>query len=111
MENEESSLQNENNNAYPPKKKIDVKNQNDLDFIQISTNLSQIELNVKAINGVYLFGCDIEEEIQISQDFNPVHTMRKARKCKCFQEELKNYVSNYYISGLILMMQKNLNFI
>ena len=103
MENEESSLQNENNNAYPPKKKIDTKNQNDLEFIQISTNLSQIELNVKAINGVYLFGCDIEEEIQISQDFNPVHTMRKARKCKCFQEELKNYVSNYYISGLILM--------
>ena len=103
MENEESSLQNENINAYPPKKKIDTKNQNDLEFIQISTNLSQIELNVKAINGVYLFGCDIEEEIQISQDFNPVHTMRKARKCKCFQEELKKYVSNYYISGLILM--------
>jgi hypothetical protein len=102
MEKEESSLNNDIN-AYPPKKKIDVKNQNDLDFIQISTNLSQIELNVKAINGVYLFGCDIEEEKQISQDPNPVNTMRKARKCKCFQEELKKYVSNYYISGLVLM--------
>ena len=29
--------------------------------------------------------------------------MRKARKIKCFQEEIKKYVPDYYISGLILM--------
>ena len=102
MENDESSLKN-SNNAYPPKKKIDIESQKDLVLFPISTNFSHLELNVKAINGVYLFGCDIEEENQLSQEFNQVNTMRKARKFKCFQDEIKKYVSNYYISGLVLM--------
>ena len=29
--------------------------------------------------------------------------MRNARKLKCFQEKIKEFVENYYISGLILM--------
>jgi hypothetical protein len=89
---------------FPIKKYLDLnKNQNVLEPIYISTNLTSLKLNPQAIKGVYLYGCDLEEEFQVSEDFNPVSIMRKARKVKCFQEEIKKYVSDYYISGLILM--------
>ena len=103
MEINELSLQNENIKVYPLKKYLDKNNQQDLNFLNISTNLSHLELNPKYIKGVYLFGCDIEEEEQISQEFIKVNAMRRARKLKCFQEEIKTYVSDYYISGLVLM--------
>jgi hypothetical protein len=103
MEKDESSLQNDNLNVYPPKKFLDKENQKDLFFTKILTNLSHLELNNQAINGVFLFGCDIEEENQVSQELNQVNIMRRARKLRCFQEEIKKYISNYYISGLILM--------
>ena len=103
MEKDELSLQNDNLNVYPPKKFLDKENQKDLFFTKILTNLSHLELNNQAINGVFLFGCDIEEENQVSQELNQVNIMRRARKLRCFQEEIKKYISNYYISGLILM--------
>ena len=89
---------------FPIKKYLDLnKNQNDLEPIYISTNLTSLKLNPQAIKGVYLYGCDVEEEFQVSEDFNSVSIMRTARKVKSFQEEIKKYVSDYYISGLILM--------
>ena len=86
-----------------PKKKFLNPNDKDVENFQISTNLAHLELNPDSIKGVYLYGCDIEQEYQQSEDFNPVSIMRKARKMKCFQQEIKNNVSDYYISGLVLM--------
>ena len=89
---------------FAKKKKLDLEGEkNEYTDIKIETNLSELELNKNAIEGVYLFGCDIEEENQISQEYNKVNIMRKARKLKCFQEEIKKRVPDYYISGLILM--------
>ena len=95
----------EANLEYPKKKYLDLDSdkQEFSFFPKILTNLSSIKLNPKAIEGVYLFGCDIEEENHPSTEFNPVHIMRIARKQKCFQEHIKKYISEYYISGLILM--------
>ena len=97
--------QDEDDKQFPEKKFLDKnKDKADIeDSIKISTNLSRLKLNPQAIKGVYLYGCDIEPDKQISDDFNPVHTMRRARKLKCFQSKIKEYVPNYYISGLILM--------
>ena len=104
MEPINTSFQSINNYKFPGKKFLDEKaDEFDLKSIQISTNLTSLKLNPQAIKGVYLYGCDLEQEFQTSQDFNPVSAMRKARKIKCFQEEIKKYVPNYYISGLILM--------
>ena len=90
---------------YPKKKYLDIdKDKKDLEYsVKISTNLTHLQLNKKEIAGVYLYGCDLESEDKTSEDFNPVNVMRKARKLKCFQEEIKKYVPDYYISGLILM--------
>ena len=104
MEIINTSAQNQNIIEYPKKKYLDEKqNAKDLDTIHISTNLTRVELNQEAIKGVFLFGCDLEEESQVTEEFNPVNIMSKARKYKCFQEEIKKYVTDYYISGLILM--------
>ena len=94
----------EDDNQNPEKKFLDEKkDKNDIeDIISIATNLSHLKLNPKAIKGIYLYGCDIEQENQI-QEYNQVNIMRKARKLKCFQERIKLYVPDYYISGLILM--------
>jgi hypothetical protein len=96
---------NENKNDYPKKKYLDInENKEDIDdCIKILTNLTKLDLNQDAINGIYLFGCDLSEETEPSEDFNAVHIMRKARKLKCFQDKIKEFVENYYISGLILM--------
>ena len=89
---------------FAKKKKLDLEGQRNEYFdIRIETNLSKLELNKEAIKGVYLFGCDIEQENQVGQEINKVNIMRQARKLKCFQEEIKKYVPDYYISGLILM--------
>ena len=89
---------------FAKKKKLDLEGQKNEYFdIRIETNLSKLELNKEAIKGVYLFGCDIEQENQVGQEINKVNIMRQARKLKCFQEEIKKYVPDYYISGLILM--------
>ena len=95
----------EDNYDYPKKKYIDINvNKDDIEeSIKILTNLTKLDLNQDAINGIYLFGCDLSEESEPSEDFNPVYIMRKARKLKCFQEKIKEFVENYYISGLILM--------
>ena len=104
MESSKTSAQSQNKIKFPNKKYLDLdKNQKELEPVCISTNLTSLKLNPQAIKGVYLYGCDLEEEFQGSEDFNPVSIMRKARKVKCFQEEIKKYVSDYYISGLILM--------
>ena len=90
---------------YPGKKNLN-KNEdiNDIDYnISILTNLTRLSLNEKVIEGVYLYGCDIEEENNPSSDFNPVNIMRTARKLNCFQDKIKEYVTDYYISGLVLM--------
>ena len=88
----------------PKKKYLDLKTYyKEVLPIRILTNLTELELDPKAIKGVYLYGCDIEEENHISAEFNPVNVMRKARKMKCFQDHIKKYVPDYYISGLILM--------
>jgi len=96
---------NENKNDYPKKKYLDInENKEDIDdCIKILTNLTKLDLNQDAINGIYLFGCDLSEETEPSEDFNAVHIMRKARRLKCFQDKIKEFVENYYISGLILM--------
>ena len=90
---------------YPKKKYIDlIKDKDDIEEqIHILTNLTKLEINQEAIKGIYLFGCDLSEESKPTVDFNPVHIMRKARKLKCFQEKIKEFIDNYYISGLILM--------
>ena len=90
---------------YPPKKKLDInENKNDLlSPINILTNLSNIKLDENSIKGVYLYGCDIEEENKVYYDFNSVNIMRKARKLKSFQDELKKHFMHYYITGLILI--------
>jgi len=106
MTDEIKEKQKEDQYAYPSKKYIDlVKDKNDIDDkISILTNLTKLEINQEAINGIYLFGCDLSEESDPSEDFNPVNMMRKARKFKCFHEKIKEYLeSNYYISGLVLM--------
>ena len=101
----ENENEDEDENKYPEKKYLDEEDdKNDLeDYITITTNLSKVTLNENAIKGVYLYGCDIEEQTKIVSDFNPVNIMRKARKLKCFQTKIKEYVPDYYISGLILM--------
>ena len=99
---EGNSVQNQSTNKYPKKKYLD-KNDKDVELCKISTNLAHLELNPDAIKGVYLFGCDIEQEYQTTEDINPVNIMRKARKLKCFQDKIKEKVQDYYISGLILM--------
>ena len=97
-------MENKENFEFAEKKKLDKEDdKSEYEDIRIETNLSKLELNKDAIKGVYLFGCDIEEENQIAQEINKVNIMRKARKIKCFQEEIKKYVPDYYISGLILM--------
>ena len=89
---------------FAKKKKLDLEGEKSEYYdIKIETNLSKLELNKEAIKGVYLFGCDIEQENQVSQEINKVNIMRQARKLKCFQEEIKKRVPDYYISGLILM--------
>ena len=106
MQKEEQEKVKEDKYVYPFKKYIDLqKDKQDIDaIIPIKTNLTKLELNLEAINGVYLYGCDLSEESDPSEDFNPVHIMRKARKLKCFHDKLKEYLEkNYYISGLILM--------
>ena len=92
------------NLQFAKKKKLDLEGEkNEYIDIRIETNLSKLELNKEAIKGVYLFGCDIEQESQVAQEINKVNIMRQARKLKCFQEEIKKYVPDYYISGLVLM--------
>ena len=93
---------------YAKKKYLDIINdKNDIDAkIHILTNLTKLEINQEALNGIYLFGCDLSEESEVTIDFNPVYIMRKARKLKCFQDKLKEYIENYYISGLILIKIK-----
>ena len=89
---------------FAKKKKLDLEGEKSEYYdIKIETNLSKLELNKEAIKGVYLFGCDIEQENQVSQEINKVNIRRQARKLKCFQEEIKKRVPDYYISGLILM--------
>ena len=98
-------IKNENKIEFPPKKYLNPES-DDIDIWtlpQILTNLTALQLNQNAIKDVYLYGCDIEEENHISDEFNPVHLMRIARKMKCFQDQIKKYVPDYYISGLILM--------
>ena len=97
-------MENNENLQFAKKKKLDLEGQkNEYTDIRIETNLSKLELNKEAIKGVYLFGCDIEQESQVAQEINKVNIMRQARKLKCFQEEIKKRVPDYYISGLILM--------
>ena len=106
IEKEESKDESQNKIKIelPKKKYLDPKNsKTEVLPIRILTNLTELELNPKAIKGVYLYGCDIEEENQVSAEFNPVNVMRRARKIRCFQEHIKKYVPDYYISGLILM--------
>ena len=90
---------------YPGKKRLNEgEDKHDIEYpISILTNLTKLRLNEKVIEGVYLYGCDIEEENSPSSDFNPVSIMRKARKLKCFQDKIKEHVLDYYISGLVLM--------
>ena len=112
MENKKEENENEENTniiKYPPKKFLDiVKDKNDIISFKINilTNLSCLGLNNNEIKDVYLFGCDIEEQSQISEDLNNVHVMRMARKLQCFHDEIKKYVTDYYISGLILIGRK-----
>ena len=100
------NIEHENESIQIAKKKhLDLKEDND-EFsgnIEILTNLTHLKLNQNAIKGVYLFGCDIEQENQENLEINKVNIMRKARKLKCFQEIIKSYVPDYYISGVILM--------
>ena len=109
INNNQNENQNENESdnedKYPEKKFLNEDDdKNDIEEpIEITTNLIKVKLNEKSIKGVYLYGCDIEQQTQIVSDFNPVNTMRKARKLKCFQQKIKEYVPDYYISGLILM--------
>lgn len=106
IEKEESKDESQNKIKIelPKKKYLDPKtSKTEVAPIRILTNLSELELDPKAIKGVYLYGCDIEEENQVSAEFNPVNVMRRARKIRCFQEHIKRYVPDYYISGLILM--------
>ena len=105
MSSEINEKSKEDKYDYAKKKYLDIINdKNDIDAkIHILTNLTKLEINQEAINGIYLFGCDLSEESEVTIDFNPVYIMRKARKLKCFQDKLKEYIENYYISGLILM--------
>ena len=109
INNNQNENQNENESdnedKYPEKKFLNEDDdKNDIEEpIEITTNLIKVKLNEKSIKGVYLYGCDIEQQTQIVTDFNPVNIMRKARKLKCFQQKIKEYVPDYYISGLILM--------
>ena len=118
IKKEESIIESKNENKieFPPKKYLNPDSDGIWSLPQILTNLTALKLNPNAIKDVYLYGCDIEEENHISDEFNPVHLMRTARKMKCFQEHIKKYVPDYYISGLILMGRpkkdkKNSNFI
>ena len=90
---------------FPQKKYIDhIKNKNDIeDKIRIKTNLTKLELNKEAINDIYIYGCDLSEESEPTDDFNAVNIMRKTRRLKCFQDKIKQYIENYYISGLVLI--------
>ena len=90
---------------FPQKKYIDhTKNKNDIqDKIRIKTNLTKLELNKEAINDIYIYGCGLSEEFEPTDDFNAVNIMRKTRRLKCFQDKIKQYIENYYISGLVLI--------
>ena len=90
---------------FPKKKYLepDANKEDILPLPQIFTNLSELKLNKNAMKGIYLYGCDIEEENHISREFIPVNIMRNARKLKCFQEYIKQIIEDYYISGLILI--------
>ena len=107
MEKNASSTKIKYKREYPPKKFLnEEENSKDIIYsIEVLTNLTRLQLNEKAIQGVYLYGCDIEEEEknEMVTDFNPVNVMRKARKLQCFQDKIKQFVSQYYISGLVLM--------
>ena len=105
----ENKITLEEKNNFPPKKKINNEEyQKDFEEnINILTNLAKLSLEQKAIMGVFLYGCDIEQENQISSDFNPVFFMREVRRLKCFQEKIKEHVPDYYISGLVLMGRPN----
>ena len=105
MSNEISEKSKEDQYNYSKKKYFDMtKDGKDIEAsIPILTNLTKLDINQNAINGIYLFGCDLSEESEASEDFNPVFIMRKARKLKCFHEKLKEFIENYYISGLVLM--------
>ena len=61
---------NENKNDYPKKKYLDInENKEDIDdCIKILTNLTKLDLNQDAINGIYLFGCDLSEETEPSEE-------------------------------------------
>ena len=101
MENKDSKII---EYKYPKKKYLnEEENKEELEDFIISTNLTDVKLNPKAFEGIYLYGCDIEIEEPLSLDVNKVNIMRKARMQKCFQEQIKKYVQNYYISGLVLM--------
>ena len=83
MEKNASSTKKKYKREYPPKKFLnEEENSKDIIYsIEVLTNLTRLQLNEKAIQGVYLYGCDIEEEEknEMVTDFNPVNVMRKAR--------------------------------
>ena len=105
MKDESIQKNKEDKYVYPPKKYIDLKKdkQDISDNIQILTNLTKLEINKDAIKGIYLYGCDLSEETDPTEDFNPVHIMRKARRLEGFRKKIKEYIENYYVAGLILM--------
>lgn len=84
-------------------KKKFIEDNNELEKVLVNTNLNELKLDEKAIKDVHLFGCEIKQEYPVITDFNKVYEMRKARKIKEFQEEVKKHVPNYYISGLVLL--------
>ena len=100
------------NIEYPKKKFIDIEvNKMDIaDKTDIFTNLSYIELKEKELKNVYIFGCDIEEQNIIINELDQVTVMRKARRLECFKKEIQKFVTDYYISGLVLIgrrLEKN----
>ena len=103
MKDESIQKNKEDKYVYPPKKYIDLKKdkQDISDNIQILTNLTKLEINKDAIKGIYLYGCDLSEETDPTEDFNPVHIMRKARRLEGFRKKIKEYIENYYVAGLI----------
>ena len=90
---------------FADKKEFDKEADKDIidGIIKLTTNLKKLKLNEKAIEGIYLYGCDILQVEPLSDEFNKVNIMRKARKIKAFQNEVNKHVPGYYISGLVLM--------
>ena len=107
---EESNINFESKNIqYPKKKFLDKKKDSNYikNSLNISTNLIELELDKEELKDVYLFGCDIEEDKpSLPEEFNKVNIMRIARKLDCFKEQIHMYVTDYYISGLILIGRK-----